>query len=56
MGLAGQLARLDVNDARATANRAVLHVRLALAPARVDVDLFGLAAEWALQPQAAFWL
>jgi hypothetical protein len=35
-------ARLDVNDARATAHRAIFGVRLPLATAEIDRELIGL--------------
>ena len=46
--VAGLLAWLDVNDARATADGAVFGVGLPLAAAQVDGKLVGLAAERAL--------
>jgi hypothetical protein len=39
------LGRLDMHDPRAAANRAVLRIYLARAAARVDIDIFDLAAK-----------
>jgi hypothetical protein len=50
LNVAGFFAGLDVDDARATTDRAIFGVSLALATAKVDAELVALTAERTLDP------